>query len=91
MKNDIPTTRQLEVLATVTELSESLGRCPNATEVAEHMGLTRAGAAHMLKALEQKGLLADEPKTVSSGQWKATTEGRRWLKRTGAAARKEAS
>lgn len=89
MKNTIPTTRQLAVLAAVTELSETLGRSPNATEVAEHMEITRAGAAHMLKALEQKGLLSDEPMTVSSGKWKPTTEGRRWLRQT--AARKVAS
>lgn len=69
------TARQQEFLDAVAELTAELGRAPNAGQVAARIGVTRLGARRQLKALEEKGLLHDIPKTMSSGQWALTAKG----------------
>jgi DNA-binding MarR family transcriptional regulator len=63
------TDRQGAFLGAIAELTEELQRAPNATEVAERLGISQPGARKQLRSLEAKGLIQDVPKLVSSGQW----------------------
>jgi len=63
------TERQSEFLVAIRELTAELQRAPNATEVGERLGIVRDGARKQLQALAAKGIVADVPKMVSSGQW----------------------
>ena len=74
-----PTRRQVAFLEGMHVLTEALGRAPNASEIARHMGITQPGAHRMLAALAAKGLARDVPKVVSSGQWSLTPDGDRAL------------
>lgn len=71
------TDRQGEFLEAVVALTESLGHAPSNSDVARHMGVSRWGARRQLMALEQKGLLKDIPKVVSSDQWEITDTARK--------------
>lgn len=74
-----PTARQRGWLQALAELAAELGRAPNATELAEHTGVSRFGARRALRALAAKGLTQDVPKVVSSGQWAVTAAGQALL------------
>lgn len=63
------TDRQSEFLDAIRVLTAELGRAPNATEVGKRLGIGRDGARKQLMALAAKGIVADVPKMVSSGQW----------------------
>lgn len=71
------TDRQEEFLEAVALLTERLGHAPSNNEVGEHMGVSRWWARKALMALASKGLVADVPKTVSSGQWALTETARK--------------
>lgn len=66
------TPREGDAIAAVRELTATLGRAPNAVEVAAQLGIAKQNARKLLRRLEAKGLLRDVPKLVSSGQWAVT-------------------
>jgi DNA-binding GntR family transcriptional regulator len=74
-----PTERQRQFLGEIIKLAGELGRAPTATDVAERLDIGRTGARKVLMRLEELGLVSDVPKVVSSGTWKVTPLGRRFL------------
>lgn len=75
-KQRAATPRQSAILEAIAALTRELRRAPSATEIAARIGVTRVGILPQLKALEAKGLAADEPKMVRSGKWKLTRPGK---------------
>jgi predicted ArsR family transcriptional regulator len=61
-------------------LTEALeGQAPSATQLGERLGISRLSARKLLLRLAARGLVADVPKLVSSGQWAVTPDGDRAL------------
>lgn len=79
MRPHPPTARQIEIMRVVARLTAELGHPPNATNLAAALGITHRGARKALAALQALGLLADVPIEVSSGKWRVTREGQRWI------------
>ena len=79
MTNTYPTLRQTDFLKAVARVAAKLGHAPSASEIGRELGISRAGAAKQLHALEEKGLLQDMPVEVSSGKWRLTPNAKRWL------------
>lgn len=73
------TEHQIDLLRVVEALRLELGRFPTASDVARKLGISRYGASKQLHRLEERGLLADVPVVVSSGQWGLTDAARRAL------------
>ncbi len=71
--------KQSEVLGAVRDLTLETGKPPSATAVAERLGVARITAREALMRLEKMGMLRDVPVTVSSGTWKVTPTGSRYL------------
>ena len=79
--NHFPTSRQSEIIDVIRELTRETGQAPSCNAIAKRLGITPAGARKQLRRLEEKGLCADVPMTVSSGTWSVTAEGARWVQK----------
>lgn len=71
--------KQTDVITAVRDLTAETGQPPSATAVAERLGVARITAREALMRLEKMGMLRDVPKMVSSGTWKVTPTGQRYL------------
>ncbi len=78
-----PTERQREIMTLIADITARSAQPPSANQLAKELGITHRGVRKALASMAEHGWLADIPIEVSSGKWRVTSEGKRWLPQKG--------